>query len=202
MPLRPTLAALMLLAACSSPERTARRDLEAAERALTGLPAGAIDVIPEQVATLNEALRVGRQAFETGDYGAASTSLSAIPAQASQLADSIPARRAALQAEMDTLAIVVPRNIAAIETELDRIGRTGRFPAGLDRAGLREVRQIRDSATIMWSEVKRQFDAGKLADAMAIAHDLKARVSRALLALGLVADERAWSNVTLPTDRR
>lgn len=191
-------AVLVLASACSSPSRIAQRQLEAAEQAMATLPPGAADIVPDQVTALTAALDVGRQAITAGDYQAASGTLQTIPDQVRLLRDSIPVREAALRAEMDTLMILVPRNLDAIQGELDRIGRTGRRPSGLSGTGLMEVRQIRDSAGILWNEVQGQFRAGKLAEAMNKAHDLKARVSRALLALGLVGDERAWSNVTLP----
>jgi len=114
------------------------------------------------------------------------------------VSDSLPARKAALQAEMDTLTVVVPRNLEAIHGELARIARTGKRPPALDKRGLEDVRQMTDSSDAIWKDVKAEFQQGKLADAMAKAHDLKARVSRVLLQLGLVADDRAWSNVTLP----
>jgi hypothetical protein len=114
------------------------------------------------------------------------------------LTDSLPARKAALMAEMDTLSIVVPRNLEAIHTELTKIARTGKRAASLDKRTFTEVRQMTDSSEMLWNEVKSEYQQGKLAEAMTKAQDLKARVSRVLLQLGLVADERAWSNVTLP----
>lgn len=192
------LAAVGLIGACSSARRTADQDLAAANAALTGLPAEARDIDPDQVAILDEALKVGNQAIATGDYSSASTSLHAIPAQVKMVTDSLPARKAALQAEMDTLGIVVPRNLDAIRSEFTRITRTGKRPASLDKKALADVRMMADSSEIIWKEVKAEFGQGKLADAMAKAQDLKGRVSRVLLQLGLVADDRAWSNVTLP----
>jgi hypothetical protein len=44
----------------------------------------------------------------------------------------------------------------------------------------------------------QSYQAGELANALSRAQALKSRVSRSLMALGLVSDERAWSNVTLP----
>ena len=192
------LVSSVLIGACSSARRTAERDLEAAQAAVATLPSEARDIVPDQVAALDEALKVGKQAVETGDYPSASTSLHGIPDQVKTLTDSLPARKAALQAEMDTLTILVPRNLEAIHQELAKVGRTTKRAASLDKRTLQEVRQMTDSSEALWKEVKSEYQQGKLADAMAKAHDLKARVSRVLLQLGLVADERAWSNVTLP----
>ncbi len=193
---------LLLLATCSSARRTAEHQLDAAQQAMATLGPEARAVVPDQVTAIEEAVKVGNQAIQSGDYAAASTSLASIPDQVRTIADSLPARRTELRAEMDTLTVVVPKNLTAIQTELDRVARTHKLPGGLDRKGLEDVRQINDSAAMLWREVQSEFQAGKLADAMAKAHDLKARVSQALLSLGLVADERAWSNVTLPPSGR
>jgi len=189
---------IVLLVACSSPRGAAEKQLEAAQQAVAGLAADARDVVPDQVAALEEAITAGSQAIESGDYPSATESLAGVPGLAKALVDSLPAQRASLRAEMDTLTVVVPRNLTAIQTELDRIGKGGKLPGGLDRKGLDQVRQINDSSVALWRDVQAEFQSGKLADAMAKAHDLKARVSQALQSLGLVADERAWSNVTLP----
>ena len=190
--------ALLVVSACSNDRRNAATDLAAADSAMAGLPSEAKDLVPDQIATLTEAVRVGRQAYEGQDYKAASASLHGIPEQAHGLVDSLPARKAALSAEMDTLSVAFPRNLAAIKAELDKIARTHRRPAGLDPQQLAEVQKTHAEASAQWAEIKASFDAGKMADALGKAQELKARVSRALLALGLVADERAWSNVTLP----
>lgn len=189
---------LLLGAACSSERGTAAKDLAAADSAIASIPAEAGDVVPDQIATLTESVKVGRQAFETGDYEAASTGLGGIPDQVKLLVDSLPARKAELTAVMDTLSIAFPRNLAAIQTELRKISRTGRRPQGLSREQEAEARKTAETAGAEWNEIKASFDGGKLAEAMGRAQNLKARVSQAMLAVGLVADERAWSNVTLP----
>jgi len=191
-------ALLLLVTACSNPRRVAETALAAADSALASVPAEARDLMPDQVASLTEAVNVGRQSVEMGEYEAATTSLGGIPDQVKVLQDSIPARKAALAAEMDTLSVAMPRNLAAVKAELDKIARTGRRPQNLDREQLQEAQEAYAAAGPEWGDIKASFEAGKLADAMGRAHDLKARVSRAMLSLGLVADERAWSNVTLP----
>ncbi len=189
---------LAALAACTGARRAAESALAAADSAIAALPAEAQNISPEQVKTLNEAVKVGRQAIEAGDYEAASTSLYGLAEQAQALVDSLPSRRAALTAEMDTLAIAMPRNLEGIKVELDKIARTRRLPAGLDQQQLQEAKDTHATAGPLWADITQAFASGKLADAMDRAHDLKARVSRVMLSLGMVADERAWSNVTLP----
>ncbi|HEV8598751.1 MAG TPA: hypothetical protein VGQ69_05290 [Gemmatimonadales bacterium] len=197
-PLRLAPLALLLVGACASAKGRAESDVAAAERALAALPADAMKVVPDQVAPLTDAVNQGKDQLAKGDYAAASTSVREVPAQAQLVADSLPARKAALTAQMDTLAVALPRNLAAIKAKLDSIDKSKRLPRGLDEQELQEAKDTYAAVSAEWTEVKNSVQAGELASAMARAQNLKARVSRSLMALGLVADERAWSNVTLP----
>jgi hypothetical protein len=198
IPLRLVALAWLLAGACASAKGRAESEVAAAERALAALPADAVKVVPERITPLTEAVNQGRNQLTKGDYAAASTSVREVPAQAKLVADSLPARKAALTAEMDTLAVALPRNLAAIKAKLDSIARSKRLPRGLDEQELQEAKDTYAAASAEWPEVVNSFQSGELASAMVRAHNLKARVSHSLLALGLVADERAWSNVTLP----
>ncbi|MGQ0704489.1 MAG: hypothetical protein ACT4PM_15350 [Gemmatimonadales bacterium] len=194
------VTACVSLAACSGAQRTAQRDLAAADSALANVPTEAENVSPEELAAIREAARVGRESFEMKEYDAASTGLREVPGLVKALVDSLPARRAVLTAEMDTLSVVMPRNLEAVKRELDKIARTRRRPPGLDQQELEQARETYAAAGPEWQAIRAEFSAGKLAQAMDRAHNLKARVSQAMLSLGLVADERAWSNVTLPPE--
>ena len=121
-----------------------------------------------------------------------------IPDKARALADSLPARKAALGAMLDTLAVAIPRNLAAMQTKLDEIAKNKKLPRGLDEKELQEARDNYAAVSAEWPEVLKSYQAGELAAAMGRAQSLKIRVSHSLMALGLVADERAWTNVTLP----
>lgn len=197
-PLRVVALAWLLAGACASAKGRAESEVAAAERALAALPADAAKVVPERITPLTDAVNQGRDQLTKGDYAAASTSVREVPAQAKQVADSLPARKTALTAEMDTLAVALPRNLAAIKAKLDSIAQSKRLPRGLDEQELQEAKDTYAAASAEWPEVMSSFQSGDLASAIGRAHNLKARVSHSLLALGLVADERAWSNVTLP----
>ena len=189
---------LLFVAACASAKGRAEADVAAAERAVAALPADATKVVPEQVSPLADAVNQGKDQLAKGDFAAASTSVREVPAQAKLVADSLPARKAALTAVMDTLAVAMPRNLEAMKAKLDTIAKSKRLPRGLDEQELQEAKETYAAATAEWTEVMTSFQAGELANAMSRAQNLKNRVSHSLLALGLVSDERAWSNVTLP----
>jgi len=73
-----------------------------------------------------------------------------------------------------------------------------RLPRGLDEQELQEAKDSYAAVSAEWTEVMTSYQAGELAAAIGRALSLKNRVSHSLMALGLVSDERAWSNVTLP----
>jgi hypothetical protein len=189
----------LFVTACSGAKGRAQADVAAADGALAALPADAVKVVPDQVTPLTDAVNQGRDQLSKGDYAAASASVREVPAKARSLADSLPARKATLSATLDTLAVAIPRNLAAMKAKLDQIG-TGKkkLPRGLDEQELEEARETYAAVTAEWPEVVKSYQAGELASAMNRAQSLKNRVSHSLMALGLVSDERAWSNVTLP----
>lgn len=189
---------LLVAAACAGAKGRAESDLAAAERAVAALPPEGMKVVPDQVTALTDAVNQAKDHISKHEYEAASTSVRDVPAKAQLVADSLPARRAALSAALDTLGVAMPRNLNAIQAKLDTIARSRRLPRGLDEQELQAAKDTHAAVSAEWVEVTNAYKAGDLAAAMARAQRLKARVSRSLMALGLVSDERAWTNVTLP----
>ncbi len=83
----------------------------------------------------------------------------------------------------------MPRNLAAIKDKL------AKPPRSLSRERLAELRSVYDSAMTEWPAIAQEFQGGAGASAMGKAFGLKARVSEAMVALGLSADDKAWGNL-------
>ena len=190
--------ALLLAAGCSGQKGAADSALSAADLAVAGLPADAAKVAPEEVTPLTEAVAAARDQAAKGDYQGAIAGVKEIPARAQALAARLPEMKARLTAAMDTLSVAMPRNLAAIKSKLDALGKSKRLPRGLDAQQVQAARDTYAAATGEWDGITASFKEGELAGAMGRALALKARVTQSLQALGLTADERAWSNVTLP----
>jgi hypothetical protein len=189
---------ILLTAACAGAKGRAESDLAAAERAVAALPPEATKVVPDQVTALTDAINQGKDHVSKREYEAASAAVHDVPAKAQLVTDSLPARKAALSSALDTLAVAMPRNLNAIQAKLDSIAEGKRLPRGLDEQELQAAKDTHAAVSAEWVEVMNAYKAGDLAGAMSRAQRLKARVSRSLMALGLVSDERAWTNVTLP----
>jgi hypothetical protein len=81
-----------------------------------------------------------------------------------------------------------------VKAELDKLGKMRRLPQGMDAAKLESAKGAYDAAMAEWPSVTEAWTAGNLAGAMKQAAAMKAKVSEAMLAVGLAADEKAWGN--------
>ncbi len=190
--------ALLVVAACSGGRGMAEAAIAAADSAVAALPPDAAQIAPEDVSPLTQAVQTARDQLAKGDVEAATATAKAVPAQAQEVAARLPAKKAAMSATLDTLAVAMPRNLEAIQKKLDALGKSRKLPLGLDAQLMQATKQLATGAPGEWNAIMASYKAGDLAGAMTRAQDMKARVTRSLMALGLTADEKAWSNVTLP----
>ena len=190
--------ALLVVAACTGGKGAAEAALAAADSAIAALPPDAAKVAPEDVSPLTQAVQTAKDQLAKGDVEAATAAAKAIPAQVQAVAAKIPAKKAAMSATLDTLAVAMPRNLEAVQKKLDALGKSKKLHEGMDAQQVQAAKDLAASAPGEWNAVMASYKAGDLASAMTKALDMKARVTRSLMALGLTADEKAWSNVTLP----
>jgi hypothetical protein len=140
-------------------------------------------------------MSTARSAFTEGDYEGALAGARDAQAMAVLIQDSIPARLTALRQDLDTLAVYLPKNLEAIKQRIDQADRSGRPPRGVSAEKYAEVKEIHASVSREWPAVDSTMRAGDVGGAFAKAIQLRNRLSQALLALGLAADDRAWGNL-------
>ena len=195
---RLAIVALLLVAACSGAKGKAQTAISAAEQSVAAVPADVAKVVPDDLAALDTALQSAKDQLASGDYEAAIGAANDVTAQAAELTASLGSKKAALSVALDTLAVTMPRNLGAIRGKLDQLGKSRNLPRGIDAQQVQAAKDSYTAAMQEWPVIMADYRAGELGKAASAAFALKARVSQSLLALGLVADERAWSNVTLP----
>lgn len=190
--------ALLIAAGCSGGKGAANAAIEAADQAVATLPADAVKVAPEEAAPILDAVNTAKQERDKGDFELAVAAVKDVPGRVSALAAQLPAKRTQITAVMDTLQVAMPRNLAAIKAKLDQAERTKKLPAGVDAQELQAAKETYATAMTEWDNILAAYKAGDLASARTKSMELKARVSQTLVTLGLVSDERAWSNATPP----
>ncbi|MGH7559662.1 MAG: hypothetical protein ACRENB_01450 [Gemmatimonadales bacterium] len=197
-PIRWCIAGLAVAGlACQTEKRTAETELARADSAVNALNQEAVQVVPDQVAPLTGSLSTAKAAFAEENYEGAIAGAKNVQAAAAQVQAAVPARRDSLAKELETLSQAMPRNLDSIHVRIEAAER-GRRPRGLDAEGVARVKHIHDSARAAWPGITALIQSGDLAQAFAKSVQLRNRVSEALLALGLAADERAWGNLQRP----
>ena len=190
--------ALVLTAACAGAKDKAEAAITRAEQAIAAVAPDAGKILPFEVQQLTDAVSAARDTLAKGDVAAALAAVADLPNRAKELAPKVAAERAQLTAELDTLGFAMKRNLAGIQAKLDEFAKSKRPPKGLDAAKLATVKETLASGTREWAEITTDIQAGNLASAFGKGTVLRLKVSEALLAVGLVADDPAWHNLTLP----
>lgn len=189
------VAAVGISAGCNNARRSAEAALGAADSAVAAVTPEASKVVPEQLGPLTARLSTARSAFEERDYEGALAGARDVQAMAQRIQDSIPARLTSLRQDLDTLAVYMPKNLDAIKQRIDQADRSGRPPRGVSAEKYAEVKEIHAAASREWPAVDSTMRAGDVGAAFAKAIQLRNRVSEAMVALGLAADDRAWGNL-------
>ena len=191
------MAAVGISTGCNSAKRTAESALASADSAVMAVTPEASKIVPEQLGPLTARLSTARSAFDQADYEGAVAGAKDVQEMVLRIQDSIPIKRNVLKQDLDTLAVYMPKNLEAIKQKIDQADRTHRPPRGLSPEKYAEVKEIYASASRDWSSVDSTMKAGDVGAAFAKAIQLRNRVSEALLALGLAADQRAWGNLQI-----
>lgn len=188
---RPLLAlSLLALAACGGLKSTAEQAISMADAAVAAVAPAAEKVLPDDLAALTGAIASAKDAFAKGEYQPVIDGLKDIPAQATALGDKVQGETARLTEEWNTLTVAMPRNLEAVKAELAKPARMRRLSA--EKAAT--AKGAYEEAMAQWPAITEAWTAGNLAAAMNQAAALKGKVTEAMLAVGLAADEKAWGN--------
>lgn len=179
----------VILAGCGGAKKAAERAIASADSAVGAISTRASQVGPELLQPLTTALTDAKASLASKDYEKAAAQVTDVPARVAELEPKLDQLAKDLSADFATLNEAMPRNIEAIKQKL------ARPPRSLSRERLAELKATADSATAEWAAIAQEFQSGAMASAMAKAFGLKARVSEAMVSLGLSADEKAWGNL-------
>lgn len=196
--IRSLLPTLLLAAACSGARGAAEAAIAAADSALANIGPEAARVVPDQLKPLQDAVAAAKDSAAARAWQGALALATDIPTRANDLAQAIVKEKADITEEINTLNAAMPRNLAAVKTKIDQLSRSRRLPRGLSAETFDSVKTIHAEGVEEWPRIMTAFNAGNLSDAITRATALKLKVSRAMEAVGLVADARAWSNEASP----
>lgn len=174
---------------CGGAKRTAEQAVAAADSAIAAVSGEARRVAPELLQPLSAAVTDAKASIAAGEFEAATAAVGDIPARVADVSKALEQLKKDFAADFATLNEAMPRNLEAIKQKLTRP------PRSLSRERLVDMQKTYDEGMAEWPGIAQEFQGGEMASAMGKAFGLKAKVSEAMVALGLSADEKAWGNL-------
>jgi len=186
--LKITAAALccMALVACSQ-KGPAEAALKAAETSMNEVKAEGAKYAPEQTKGLMVSYTAAQDAFNKGDYKAATEVAQGIPAKAQDVTAAVTAKKGELTKTWTALDASVPGMVEQIKSKVDALAAMKKLPKDMDAAKLAAAKASLADITTSWGEASDAFKAGNLIDAAAKGNAVKTKAADAMGALGLSA---------------
>ena len=187
------VAALLVfsLGACSSGKAPAEVAIKAAEDALNGVKAEAVKYVPDQVKSVEDALKAAKDSFEKKDYAAASTAATSVAAKAKELVSAAAAKKTELTKSWEDLSGGIPKMIEAIKGRVDILSKSKKLPANLDKEKFEGAQNGLAEISKVWDDSNAAFKEGKLTDALAKATAVKEKAAEIMSTLGMQVPQAA-----------
>jgi len=188
-----TALLVLSLGACSSGKAPAELAIKGAEEALNAGKAEAAKYVPDQVKSVEDALKAAKEAFAKGDYAGATTAANGVAAKAKDLVAAAAAKKAELTKAWGEQSAGLPSMIAAIQSRVDVLSKSKKLPANLDKGKLEGAKSGLAEITKVWDEASNAFKEGSLADAMAKAKTVKEKAAEIMTTLDMKVPEASKS---------
>jgi predicted small lipoprotein YifL len=190
--LKITAAALccMALVACSQ-KGPAEAALKAAETSMNEVKAEGAKYAPEQTKGLMVSYTAAQDAFNKGDYKAATEVAQGIPAKAQDVTAAVTAKKGELTKTWTALDASVPGMVEQIKSKVDALAAMKKLPKDMDAAKLDAAKASLADITKSWGEASEAFKSGNLIDAVAKGNAVKTKAADEMGALGLTAAPEA-----------
>jgi hypothetical protein len=191
------LVGSLVTLACSGLRGRAEDAIAAADSAVAAVSAEAKRIAPEELTPLTDAIAAAQSAVTSGEFQAAIDGVAGIAARAEALGASLPEKKAALEKDWNALGTAMTANVAKAQGKLDQATRSKRYPTGLDANTVTRLQETMNSARTAWDEATATWGRGDLADAWWQGVVVRRQVTEVMLAVGLPAGDREWSNLEL-----
>jgi len=167
----------LFFVACSRDKGPAEAAIKAAEEALNASKAEASKYVPDQVKSVEDALKAAKDQFAKSEYTAALNAAKDLPAKAKDLASAAAAKKAEITKSWEELSGSVPKMVEDIKAKLDALSKKKKLPKGMDKAKLESAKAGLAEVTQGWTDADNASKAGNLNEAIAKAKAVKAKAT-------------------------
>ncbi len=175
----------LFFVACSRDKGPAEAAIKAAEEALNASKAEASKYVPDQVKSVEDALKAAKDQFAKGEYTGALNAAKDLPAKAKDLGSAAAAKKAELTKSWEELSGSVPKMIEAIKTKVDTLEKSKKLPKGMDKGKVEGAKAGLAEVTQGWTDADNAAKAGNLTEAMAKGKTVKDKATEIMSTLAI-----------------
>jgi hypothetical protein len=181
----------LILVACSSNKEPAAAAIKAGEDAFNAAKTEAMKFVPDQVKSVEDAIKAANASFDKGNFDEALNTAKAIPDKVKEMNAAVSVRKENLARNWAEISLGVPEMLEAIKSRLDTLKASKKLPKTLDKAKLEGAEKHYEIAATIWDVAKSFFSEGNIADATAMAESAKEDALEAMKFLEMQAPEAA-----------
>jgi hypothetical protein len=159
------VAGALFLTACSGNKGPATTAVNAALDSYKAVRADALQYIPEQAKSVEDALTAAKASLDKGDYDAALNGAKGIPDTVKGFAEPIAAKKAEMTAAWKDMSGGVGEMVDTLQKKI--ITLMSAKGGSMDPAKLDTVRSSYDAAVKAWEDAQSAASAGAMGDAVA-----------------------------------
>jgi DNA repair exonuclease SbcCD ATPase subunit len=176
---------ILFLAACSSNKEPAAAAIKAAEDAFNATKTEAMKFVPDQVKSVEDAIKAAKASFEKGNFDEALNTAKAAQEKVKEMIAAVAARKENLAKNWAEISGGVPEMLEAVKSRLDSLKASKKLPKSMDKAKLEQAEMHYEVAALMWDEAKKAFSGGNPADVIPLATAAKEDAVKAMELLEL-----------------
>ena len=188
------LAAALVLAACTSQKEPAENAFSKVDAALNEVRTDAQQYAPDQLKTVEESVSRLKANLDKQDYRAVVLGAPSVASEVDALKTSTATAKsdaeatlAAAQSEWSDLNTSVPAMVAKLQARVDQIGKTKKFPKGMDKAAFDTAKTGFEALKTEWNEAGTEFSSGQVANAVRKGRNAKNKAQELMTQLEVAA---------------
>ncbi len=180
------MVCLFLAASCSRDKEPAELAIKGAEEALNAGKGEIAKYVPDQLKSLEAAVKGAKEKFDKKEYTEALNAAKDLPGKVKEAVAAAAAKKAELTKAWEGVSAELPKMVDGIKAKVEALGKAKKLPAGMDKAKLESAKAGLGELTQGWADAESAFKGGNLSGALAKANELKGKAGALMAALEVV----------------
>jgi len=178
----------LVVAGCGMGKSATDAAISMSQSALDAAKAKAMNIAPDQVATIQAAIDTAKAIAGRGDYKGAIEAIKPVPEQVKAMADGLPAKEQELKGQWEQMQ-GLSTQVEAFKAQVDKLTALKKLPAGMDATKLDAAKSALATMTQAWGEAQTAVQSRNLPEATAKAGTVKSLLTQGMTAMGMSLPE-------------